>query len=346
MTKTNFGILVHGGAGSNNRKTKQSFNEIEIGKKIGQAACIGFDILKCYTVNTNSNNNKANTFALDAVERAVAVMEDSGLFDAGIGGSYLTADAEIEMDASIMNGKDLSAGSVGMVQNIQNPIKLARLVMEHTDHVMLVSDGVTQLAKLFNIEIKYRKPTEQSLKKHIYYLKKNKRKRILKKEWPKNHKLLFSLPKFTYDHYGTVGAVAIDQEANVASAVSTGGRWFKMQGRIGDSAIIGSGLYADNESGAACTTGVGELIMRLCLAKVACDHMRKGQNALTSTKKAIELLSSKFGKNTGGIIAVDKFGQFGAEMNTQSMPIALFTSQTGNKAKVAFTREESNILFI
>jgi beta-aspartyl-peptidase (threonine type) len=250
------------------------------------------------------------------------------------------------MDASIMNGKDLSAGSVGMVQNIQNPIKLARLVMEHTDHVMLVSDGVTQLAKLFNIEIKYRKPTEQSLKKHVYYLKKNKRKRILKKEWPKNHKLLFSLPKFTYDHYGTVGAVAIDQEANVASAVSTGGRWFKMHGRIGDSAIIGSGLYADNKSGAACTTGVGELIMRLCLAKVACDHMRKGQNALTSAKKAIELLSSKFGKNTGGIIAVDKFGQFGAEMNTQSMPIALFTSQTGNKAKVAFTREESNILFI
>jgi len=340
MTRTNFGILVHGGAGSNKRKTKQSFNETEIGKKIGQAACIGFDILKCYTVHTNSNNNKANTFALDAVERAVAIMEDSGLFDAGISGSYLTADAEIEMDASIMNGKDLSAGSIGMVQNIQNPIKLARLVMEHTDHVMLVSDGVTQLAKLFNIEIKYRKPTEQSLKKHV------KRKRILKKEWPKNHKLLFSLPKFTYDHYGTVGAVAIDQEANVASAVSTGGRWFKMHGRIGDSAIIGSGLYADNESGAACTTGVGELIMRLCLAKVACDHMRKGQNALTSTKKAIELLSSKFGKNTGGIIAVDKFGQFGAEMNTQSMPIALFTSQTGNKAKVAFTREESNILFI
>ncbi|HEY9491128.1 MAG TPA: isoaspartyl peptidase/L-asparaginase, partial [Nitrososphaeraceae archaeon] len=241
MTRTNFGILVHGGAGSNKRKTKQSFNETEIGKKIGQAACIGFDILKCYTVHTNSNNNKANTFALDAVERAVAIMEDSGLFDAGISGSYLTADAEIEMDASIMNGKDLSAGSVGMVQNIQNPIKLARLVMEHTDHVMLVSDGVTQLAKLFNIEIKYRKPTEQSLKKHVYYLKKNKRKRILKKEWPKNHKLLFSLPKFTYDHYGTVGAVAIDQEANVASAVSTGGRWFKMHGRIGDSAIIGSG---------------------------------------------------------------------------------------------------------
>ncbi len=171
MTKKNFGILVHGGAGSNKRKTKKSINETEIAKTIEQAACNGFDILKNNTINTNSNTS---TFALDAVERAVAIMEDSGLFDAGISGSYLTADAEIEMDASIMNGKDLSAGSVGMVQNIQNPIKLARLVMEHTDHVMLVSDGVTQLAKFFDNEIKYRKPTEQNLKKYIYYLKKNK----------------------------------------------------------------------------------------------------------------------------------------------------------------------------
>src|SRR5437870_4783007 len=151
MPTRNFGILVHGGAGSNKRKTKQSFVEMEIASTIEQAASIGFGILKNYSIHPNSNNNKAATFALDAVERAVAIMEDSGLFDAGISGSYLTADAEIEMDASIMSGKDLSAGSIGMVQNIQNPIKLARLVMEHTDHVMLVSDGVTQLAKLFNI---------------------------------------------------------------------------------------------------------------------------------------------------------------------------------------------------
>jgi beta-aspartyl-peptidase (threonine type) len=344
MTTKNFGILIHGGASSNKRKTKTktSFSETEIAKTIEQAACNGFDILKYDSKYANSNTS---TFALDAVERAVAIMEDSGLFDAGISGSYLTANAEIEMDASIMNGKDLSAGSVGMVQNIQNPIKLARLVMEHTDHVMLVSDGVTQLAKLFDNEIKYRKPTEQNLKKYTYYLKKNKNKKIIKKEWPKNHRLLFSFPTITCDHYGTVGAVAIDKEANVASAVSTGGRWFKMHGRIGDSAIIGSGLYADNESGAACTTGIGELIIRLCLSKAACDYMKKEQNALTSSKKVIELLSNKFGKNTGGIIAVDKFGQFGMEMNTRSMPIALCTSQTGNNPKVAFTREEANILF-
>jgi L-asparaginase / beta-aspartyl-peptidase len=163
----------------------------------------------------------------------------------------------MEMDASIMNGKDLSACCVGMVQNIQNPIKLARLVMERTDHVTLVSDGVIQLAKLFDIEIKYRRPTERNLNKYNSYIKKdsNYNKKMIKKEWPKNHKLLFpsSVTKFKFSHedYGTVGAVAIDKEGNVDSAVSTGGRWFKMPGRIGDSAIIGSGIYANNESGAA-----------------------------------------------------------------------------------------------
>jgi L-asparaginase / beta-aspartyl-peptidase len=341
----NFGILIHGGAGSN--KAERRSKEADITRIIEQAACNGFDILKSNYVHINNSTNTACTAALDAVEIAVSFMEDSGLFDAGILGSYLTMDGEIEMDASMMNGKDLSAGSVGMVQHIQNPIKLARLVMERTDHVMLVSDGVIQLAKLFNIEIKYKKPTEQQLEKYFNYLtKNNKNKRTMEREWPKNHRLFCCPPQFGHNHYyGTVGAVAIDKEGNVASAVSTGGRWFKMHGRIGDSAIIGSGLYADNESGAACTTGVGELIIRLCLAKTACDFMGKGQNAIASSKTVIKLLSKKFGKNTGGIIAVDKFGRFGMETNTQSMPIALFTNNTNNKPKVAIRRQEFGNLF-
>src|SRR5690242_20503064 len=342
MTTKNFGILLHGGAGSSKRVT-HSKEEVDIIKIIKQAACNGFDFLKSnYNIHTNNSTTTTASAALDAVEIAVAIMEDSGLFDAGILGSYLTMDGEIEMDASMMNGKDLSAGSVGMVQHIQNPIKLARLVMERTDHVMLVSDGVIQLAKLFNIEIKYKKPTEQQLEKYFNYLtKNNNKKRTMEREWPKNHRLFRCPPQFGHNHYyGTVGAVAIDKEGNVASAVSTGGRWFKMHGRIGDSAIIGSGLYAVNELGAACTTGVGELIMRLCLAKTACDYMREEKNALTSSKMAIELLTKKFGKNTGGIIAVDKYGHFGMETNTRSMPIALFTNKTGNKPKVALGRQE------
>ncbi|HEY6885388.1 MAG TPA: isoaspartyl peptidase/L-asparaginase [Nitrososphaeraceae archaeon] len=343
MAKKNFGILIHGGAsGSNKRRiTKQSFNRGEgrIAKAIEQAVCCGFDILR------NVNANESST-ALDAVEIAVTSMENSGVFDAGIVGSYLTMDSEIEMDASIMNGKDLTAGSVGAVKNIQNPIKLARLVMERTDHVMVVSDGATQLAKLFGIEIKYRKPSEQNLKKYNNYIRNNKNKRAMKSEWPKNYKLFSSLSRFMCDHFGTVGAVAIDKQGNVASAVSTGGRWFKMRGRVGDSAIIGSGLYADNESGAACTTGVGELIIRLCLAKTACDYMRAEQDALTSSRRAIELLTRKFGKNTGGIIAVNKHGEFGMEINTQSMPIALFTNKTGDRPKVALSKHEAASLFI
>jgi beta-aspartyl-peptidase (threonine type) len=339
MAKNNFGILLHGGAsGSNQRKIAKQPSKREKGcvtKAIEQAASCGFHVLR------NTNANESST-ALDAVEIAVASMENSGEFDAGVAGSYLTMDSEIEMDASIMNGKDLTAGSVGMVKNIQNPIKLARLVMERTDHVLMVSDGATHLAKLFGMEVKYRKPSQQNLKKYKDYISYNKRK--IKNEWPKNYKLFNS--QFNCDHYGTVGAVAIDKQRNVASAVSTGGRWFKMHGRVGDSAIIGSGLYADNESGAACTTGMGELIIRLCLAKTACDYMGAKQDALTSSRRAIELLTRKFGENTGGIIAVNKHGEFGMEINTQSMPIALFTSNTGDKPKVAFNKHEASSLFI
>ena len=232
-------------------------------------------------------------------------MEDSGLFDAGIKGSYLTAKGEVEMDAAIMSGKDLSAGAVGIVKDIENPVRIARLVMQYTDHVMLVSKGVTEFGRLFDLEIKHKRPRLNSLYKK-------------QKEWPKNSRLLLRSSHFLDYHYGTVGAVAIDRAGNTASAVSTGGRWFKMRGRIGDSAIIGSGLYADNELGAACATGVGEFIMRLCLAKEVCNYMRK-DNAITSGKKAVKMLSKKFGKNTGGLITVDKYGRFGVAMNTLSM---------------------------
>jgi isoaspartyl peptidase/L-asparaginase-like protein (Ntn-hydrolase superfamily) len=143
------------------------------------------------------------------------------------------------------------------------------------------------------------------------------------------------------NNYGTVGAVAIDRQGNVASAVSTGGRWLKIHGRIGDSAIVGAGLYADNDLGAACATGIGEFIIRLCLSKYACDYMggRQNNNALSSSKMAIEKLTQKFGKNTGGIITVNTKGQFGAAMNTQSMPIALCTSKT-KKVKVALNEHK------
>jgi L-asparaginase / beta-aspartyl-peptidase len=237
------------------------------------------------------------------------------------------------MDASIMNGKDISVGSVGMVQNIQNPIKLARFVMESTDHVMFVSEGANKLAKLLGMEFRHYKISQQKLKTYNKYYKQ------MKSRWRKNNQLLTSYNN--NDHYGTVGAVAIDREGNVASAASTGGRWLKIHGRIGDSAIVGAGIYADNGLGAACTTGIGEFIVRLCLSKYACDYTgrQNNNNALLSSNMAIAKLTQKFGKNTGGIITVDTKGQFGAAMNTQSMPIALCISKT-KKVKVALNEHK------
>jgi L-asparaginase / beta-aspartyl-peptidase len=316
---SDFGILIHGGAGTEKIK-KSSKRAKDITNSLVSSVCNGFEILR-----------KENGTAVDAVESAVANMENSGVFNAGLG-SCLTVDKQIEMDASIMNGKDISVGSVGMVQNIQNPIKLARLVMESTDHVMFVSEGANKLAKLLGIEFRHYKISQQKLKTYNRYYKQ------MKSRWRKNNQLLTS--HNNNNHYGTVGAVAIDREGNVASAASTGGRWLKIHGRIGDSAIVGAGIYADNDLGAACTTGIGEFIVRLCLSKYACDYMgRQNNNALLSSNMAIAKLTQKFGKNTGGIITVDTKGQFGAAMNTQSMPIALCISKT-KKVKIALNEHK------
>jgi beta-aspartyl-peptidase (threonine type) len=313
-----FGILIHGGAGVEKIKRTD-----EITRSLKSAVSNGFDLLK-------RSSNKA----VDSVEAAVASMEDSGVFDAGVG-SYLTIDKTVEMDASIMDGRDISAGSVGMAMGIKNPIKLARKIMERTDHVMMVSDGVTRLSKLFGNTVE-EYPQELNKKILNEYNKLMKNVRIISK---KNNKLTMlssaASQEKSHHHYSTVGAVAIDKDGNVASAVSTGGIWLKMHGRIGDSAIIGSGIYADNKSGAACATGYGEYIMRLCLCKYACDQMQSRNSAHLSSKKSIDVLTERFGKNTGGIITVDLKGRFGRACNTRFMPTAMITNKN-QKPVIAF----------
>jgi beta-aspartyl-peptidase (threonine type) len=317
-----FGILIHGGASL--EKIKQT-NEIT--RSLKSAVSYGFDLLK----NSSSNNS-----AVNSVEAAVASMEDSGIFDAGIG-SYLTIDKIVEMDASIMDGRDISAGSVGMVTGIKNPIKLARQIMERTDHVMIVSDGATKVSKLFDNAVEDY-PHELNEKKMNEY---NKLLKNFRTKWKKNSKLMVPSSMVSQEeknqqqHYSTVGAVAIDRDRNVASAVSSGGIWLKMHGRIGDSAIIGSGIYADNRSGAACATGYGEYAMRLCLSKYACDQMQSKNSASSSSKKSIKLLTNRFGKDTGGIITVDTKGRFGIACNTRSMSTALLTNKY-QKPNIAF----------
>ncbi len=249
-----------------------------------------------------------------------------------------------------------------MVQNIRNPISLARLVMEETDHVMLAGEGALELAKAFNIKTCNAEPTEENLQNYNRFLKnakKSSKEKLKEEHHPKNHKYLKQTTNNNneeWNHLGTVGAVAIDKDGNVASAVSTGGRAFTMPGRIGDSAIIGSGLYADNEVGATCMTGFGEYIMRVCLAKTACDFLKiednenkvkskTGNNASVASSKAIEMLASKFGRDTGGIISVDKHGNFAAYANTKSMPIAFISNITG-KVEVGLAMEIFILYFI
>ncbi len=318
---SHFGILIHGGTETNRRIHKSSEREDKIEKFLRSSISYGFDALK-----------QGNS-AIDSVEASVSVMEDSGIFNAGMG-ACLTIDKKIEMDASIMDGRDLSAGSVGMVSGVRNPIKLAKQVMKRTDHAMIVSEGAIRLAKLLNMDVKRIRPSQQTLNKY------RDAKRKMKNRWKKNNDLLYMLKKETH-HFGTVGAVAIDKDGNVASAVSTGGRWLKMPGRIGDSAVIGAGFYADNRSGAACATGKGEYIMRTCMCKYACDQMQY-DNALLSSKRSITQLTERFGNNTGGIIAVDQKGRFGIAHNTSFMPVALLSSKDEKTRYILDTTKNTN----
>jgi beta-aspartyl-peptidase (threonine type) len=321
MTGT-FGILVHGGAGTE-RITRFSEIEFKLSRALEESARIGYDTIA-----------KRGQDAVTAVELAVVHMENSGLFCAGIKGSCLTLDKKIEMDASIMEGKNLNAGSIGIVHNINNPIKLARLVMEKTDHVMLAGIGAEKLARHFGLE----SPNRQRLDKQRISTY-NKLIKQMGTRWEKNYQLV--------SHFGTVGAVAMDRRKNVAAAVSTGGRWLKMSGRIGDSAIIGAGIYANNRLGAACCTGKGELMIRLCLSKCACDYM-KTDNAFQASTKAIQILTDQFGSNSGGMITIDRKGRFGAATNTRVMPISVHYYNNRSKAdktRVAITKEEVEDLF-
>lgn len=289
-------IVVHGGAG-----TWQS-ERLEDGLKgVEEAAKIGLETLK------------KGESALDSVEDAVASMEDNAVFNAGLGSS-LAIDKRVEMEASIMDGKTLDAGAVGLLRDIKNPIKLARITMERTDHVFLVSDGAEKLANLFGLE-RQNPRTELRLK---YW-------RLLKQRLDQGE--LTYLPKLrdllhmVNSGFGTVGAIALDKTGNVAAATSTGGFSMKLPGRIGDSPLIGCGTYADNAVGACSVTGVGEVAIRLVLAKTTCVHMSEGLSAQEAAEKSIRLVNLKIpgSFNYMGLIVIDKHGRIGAAHNSPNL---------------------------
>ncbi|CAI1492965.1 Putative L-asparaginase [Thermococcus nautili] len=290
-------IIVHGGAGTI-RKEERIPKVIE---GVREAVLAGWRELK-------------RGSALDAVEEAVKALEDNPIFNAGTG-SVLTLDGRVEMDAAIMRGKTLEAGAVAGIWGVKNPISVARKVMEKTDHVLLIGEGAVKFARLLGFE-EYDPVTEERLKQWEEL-----RKKLIEKgetrHWKKLNELIKEYPEVLRS---TVGAVAFDGE-EVVAGTSTGGVFLKMFGRVGDTPIIGGGTYANEVAGASCT-GLGEVAIKLALAKSATDLVRLGMDAQSASEAAISLATKYFGRDTMGIIMVDARGNVGFAKNTKHMSYA------------------------
>ena len=290
-------LVIHGGAGSIRPGALSPEEEQVRTDVLNQALDLGYDILK------------KDGSAIDAVEASIAVLEDSPYFNAGKG-SVLTEAGRCELDASIMNGSDLKAGAVASVTTIKNPIKAARAVMDSSKHVLLVGPGAEAFARQKQLDMVensyFVTPKEnENLKKHQQKLR----------EADTSER--GALPQ-TMDKYGTVGAVALDVNGNLAAGTSTGGMMNKMYGRVGDSPIIGAGTYADNNTCAVSCTGWGEYFIRLSVARDISAMMEyKGMSIQDAGAAALKKVADM--SASGGVIAVDKNGNIVMDFNTAGM---------------------------
>lgn len=263
--------------------------------------------------------------SLDAVEEAVVVMEDDETFDAGRG-SFLNRDGKVQMDALIMEGATLRAGGVGCVERVRNPVRAARKILSESPHVYFVGEGAERFAAEHGVELCANE--ELVIAREVQRLRDYQARHQLgsagtEPGTEKDGKDLFA-PTISHD---TVGAVALDREGNIAAATSTGGTLNKAPGRLGDSSLIGCGCYADNLSAAVSTTGWGEPIMKLVLAKWAADRVAAGNLPEWAALEAINNLKDRL-NGRGGIIVLNRQGQFGIAHNTPRMAWAVRTSKT------------------
>ena len=290
----NISIAIHGGAGTILKSSMTKEMETNYKSALQVALNAGFESL---------SNGKS---ALDAVELAVSLLENSHLFNAGKG-SVFTAKGTHEMDASIMEGNGRMAGAVSSISRIKNPIKLARLVMEKSGHVFLTGEGAEEFARTQNCE--FESPS--------YFRDEFRYKQWLEVKDTSNFQLDHAAKKD--EKFGTVGAVALDQFGNIAAATSTGGMTNKKFGRVGDSPMIGAGTYANNATCAVSCTGSGEYFIRGVVAyDVSCLMEYKG---LTLQEACFEVIQErlKIIGGDGGLIAIDNQGNFALEFNTEGM---------------------------
>jgi L-asparaginase / beta-aspartyl-peptidase len=261
--------------------------------------------------------------AVDAVEAAVAVMEDDDTFDAGRG-SFLTQDGRVQMDALLMNGENLRTGGVACVERLRNPIRAARLVLDKSPHVYFVGTGAERFARQHGM----------ALCDNMELVVRREQERLYKAQADE----LAGLPDETFsgslESHDTVGAVALDVHGNIAAGTSTGGTLNKAPGRVGDSSLIGCGCYADNLSAAVSLTGWGEPIMKLVLGKWAVDRVAAGASPDEAAHEAINYLFDRLGGH-GGIILLGPDGRVGLAHNTPRMAWGL---QTPSVKQLGITR--------
>lgn len=293
-SSSSFSLMIHGGAGALDNVRDQA-TAVRYLESIRVILEFGREILA-----------RGGT-AVEAVERCASELEDNPLFNAGCG-SVLNEDGQVEMDAGIMDGRDLAAGAVAGVSRIANPVQLARLIMDGSEHVLLSGAGALRYAEYCGVPLAdddyFRTP-----------------ERVAQLAQAREHRSIM------LDHddsgesqkYGTIGAVARDQEGNLAAATSTGGIVNKRLGRIGDSCIIGAGVYADNANGAVSTTGYGEDFIRTALAKMVADLIEyRGLDAKGAVEFALEHFRRKVG-GRGGLICIDHQGRCASAMTTKKM---------------------------
>jgi beta-aspartyl-peptidase (threonine type) len=324
------GFMIHGGAGVIRRGDLSPEKEKEYRAKLEEAVLAGYKALQ------------EGKSGLDAIETAIKILEDSPLFNAGKGAVF-TADGKNELDAAVMDGKTLNAGAVAGLHTVKNPIVLARAVMEKSPHVMMIGDGAEKFAKEMKIEIvpeKYfwtqnrwdslqriikqeeEKQKEKSKKEKSDKSTSDSKPQISESIKPKTEDQrpkVMSERELPYNKFGTVGAVALDKDGNLAAGTSTGGMTYKKYGRVGDVPIIGAGTYANNATCAVSATGWGEFFIRLGVAKDISSLME--YRAMPVQQAADMVIKTKLQNlgGDGGVIAIDRFGNMAISFNSEGM---------------------------
>jgi L-asparaginase / beta-aspartyl-peptidase len=302
------GLAIHGGAGTLPRAELGGEAEQKYRAGLQQALDVGYGVLE------------AGGSSVDAVTRAVVLLEDNPLFNAGRGAVF-TLDGRNELDASIMDGSNLRAGAVCGLTKIKNPIELARAVMDHSDQVMLAGAGAEEFAQTRGI----------SFVPQSYF--------FTPERWQQLERIRggdLSLSALTISHVGTVGAVALDANGRLAAATSTGGMTGKRYQRIGDSPIIGAGTYADDRSCAVSATGHGEIFIRAAVAHDICARMRFAERSLSQAVREVVLGELVQMRGEGGVIAIDTRGNISMEFNSEGMFRA--SRKSGEGPQVAIYR--------